>query len=620
MKVSLLLCCLAGVAASAATPVPSKLVDAYGICAHVSRNEIEYVDKTFQRMNEAGILWARTDYDWHRVEVAPGKWSFDHLDSLHAIAKKYNVRILPILGYNTKWATPAWKHLDEWCEFVRQLVVRYQNDLPVWEIWNEENLSGFWKDEPNGARYAELLKRTYETIKSVNPNLVVLYGGTAGVPLGYFEESFKAGALDGCDAIAIHPYNWSGVPEDMLNQFAGLRQLLAKYNAPDKPLWITEVGWSTAQVSDESMKPFVQAFRYLGIKEKACPLAVAVSEDYVIGTSSTLRLGGYVEYFDGKRDVQLDDIGSLDPKEYPVLLPCIGENFPISTYLPALKAYLNKGGTLLLPSGLPFYYDLLPGGKRRQVDSQYMAPLHMGWEAWWTKKGVPTMDTWREAAGDFKGKFTTEKLKASGRFFNDDNLKGGDKLIPLVAAGAGDYRSQIACIYQFDSDLKGNVIVGSFMGLSESVPEDIQARHLPRTYLLSFASRIEKVLWYNLRAAEWDMSEREACFGIVHKDLSPKPAFETYKVMTSMCPDGSTYPEMTRDDKRFVLGWTRPDGVKTWAVWNMSVRETVELEYEGKVTRCIDDYGKPYSFEQGRLALSPSIVYIEGPTSLRIKK
>ena len=603
-----------------------RLDEAYGICAHVSRGEIKYAIPSFDRMNEAGMTWARTDYDWHRVQPERGKWVFDHLDALHRLAKEHRVKILPILGYNTKFAPVAWKDLDAWCEFVRRLAERYQNDLPHWEIWNEENLQGFWKDVPDGANYAKLLLATYKTIKAVNPKLTVVYGGTAGVPLKYIEDSLKAGAADGFDAIAIHPYKWTGIPEHMLKDFDDLKALLAKYGAAHKPIWITEVGWSTALAPKKHEGVFNAAFRHLGLKEKQSPIAVVYDSRYQLGVSSTLRSPNYTGFFSGEHRITLDDIASLDPAAYPVLLPCLDESFPSTDYLPAIKAYLAKGGTVLLPAGLPFYYDLLrqPDGTitKKQVDDTFLPQLHMATETWWTKKGVPEKETYQKPGPAFEGQFTIQKLEPTWRFFTAENLKPGDEFVPLVSAGTDTYHSQIAAIYKLRSDgLNGNIIAASFSNFIETVPEEVQARHLPRTYLLAFASGVEKVLWYNLRAAEWDIYEREACFGIVNAKVEPKPAFQTYKTLYALCPNGSTRPELTADKERnrYVVSWTNPDGQRCWAIWNSKQDETVRLAVKGDIARVLDDFGKPLPTPTDTLAIGTHIVYLVGPTSVTIE-
>lgn len=69
-----------------------------------------------------------------------------------------------------------------------------------------------------------------------------------------------------------------------------------------------------------------------------------------------------------------------------------------------------------------------------------------------------------------------------------------------------------------------------------------QARRVARIYLISFAYGVDKVFWYKFRSYEKDPYYTEDNFGIVHSDLTPKPAYYAYKTMTTLCPSGSTRP------------------------------------------------------------------------------
>ena len=146
--------CLAAAAAGLSlSAAPAVIQDPDGVCAHVSRG-----------------------------------WNYSHLDRVIELAKKEKINVLPILDYDVPWATPAWKHLDLWSGYVRNLVNRYPL-LRYWEVWNEQNSPSFWHDASSGENYAKLLERTYREIKAINPEITVLYGGTAGVPLPFIEAS-----------------------------------------------------------------------------------------------------------------------------------------------------------------------------------------------------------------------------------------------------------------------------------------------------------------------------------------------------------------------------------------------------------------------------------------------
>lgn len=222
----------------------------YAVCAHVSRgDEHQVARQELKLMRSAGIGWVRTDFDWSGVEREPGTWQFDHLDETVAWAEAAGVRLLPILDYDVAWARPAHEHLDKWLDYVRRVVTRYKDRLRYWEVWNEPDLEGFWKDKPNPKDYAKLLNATHATIKRIDPELVVLHGGVSGIPWSYLEGVYAAGGKDAFDVMNVHPYRYPSSPEQrpLYDDLVRLRRLMEKHGDPAKPIWITEMGWPTHQ-------------------------------------------------------------------------------------------------------------------------------------------------------------------------------------------------------------------------------------------------------------------------------------------------------------------------------------------------------------------------------------
>lgn len=227
-----------------------KSLSPYGVCAHISRgDEHPVARKELELMQKAGIRWVRTDFSWSSVERRPGQWAFGHLDETVDWAEAAGVNILPILDYDVSWARPAHKHLDLWLTYVRRLVTRYKDRLRYWEVWNEPNLEHFWKDKPDPKDYTKMLEATYRAIKEIDPELVVLLGGTAGIPWSYIEGVYQAGGKDFFDTMNVHPYRYPASPEErpLYEDLVRLRGLMGKHQDAHKPIWITELGWPTHQ-------------------------------------------------------------------------------------------------------------------------------------------------------------------------------------------------------------------------------------------------------------------------------------------------------------------------------------------------------------------------------------
>ncbi len=405
-------CWAAGVVALAAFPSQGETIEKclspYGVCAHVSRgDERPLARQEFALMKEAGIFWVRTDFDWGNVERSPGKWTFTHLDEVVEWAEKAGICILPILDYDVSWARPAYKHLDLWLEYVRQVVGRYKNRIRYWEVWNEPNLENFWRDKPDPANYVLLLRATYREIKRIDPELTVLLGGMAGIPWSYLEGIYKAGGKDYFDVMNVHPYRYPRAPEEaqLLGDLLRLRNLMKQFGDEAKPIWITEIGW----------------------------------------------------------------------------------------------------------------------------------PTHVG---------------------------------------------------------------------------------------PRGVSEAVQAEILPRAYLLAMEAGVARIFWYEFQAPERRADYNEDHFGIVHRDLSPKPAYQAYKTLCTMRPSGSKPLGFWQDRGVFASGWITPQEEPVWAVWHPTEQKERRFTFTGEVKEVISHLGVPMAkaIEGGLLhvQVGPGPIYVVGVPHLKL--
>ena len=147
--------------------------------------------------------------------------------------------------------------------------------------------------------------------------------------------------------------------------------------------------------------------------------------------------------------------------------------------------------------------------------------------------------------------------------------------------------------------------------------EKEQAERLPRIYLISFAYGVNKVFWYEIRSVERDAFEREHHFGLLHADLTPKPAYYAYKTLTKMCPDNSTRPRLERRGKIYVATWKKTDGKKVWALWTSKTEERIELNIKGRY-RIYNLRGDEIHKEDNIFAITPSIVYFVGAKNVDV--
>ena len=615
----------------------------YGTCAHLAGGEEhQLIPANLIKMREAGITWARADFSWSAVERPQGTWHFEHLDYLMDQAGKHGITILPILDYTTSWATPSHEHPEEWLGYVRQVVTRYKDRIRCWEVWNEENLKGFWKVDPNPEDYAQFLKITYEEIKKIDPDLVVVYGGLAGVPAEYYEKSLKAGAGKYFNVINIHPYRGGLTSFSAVQKFLGdiqkFHDLTVQYTGADKPCWITEMGWATPPVLGRNLKAFLEgALKKCFPNGVNGPICVVCDGNYPPSFGidaptwkNLLPAGSQVEI------LTLPMLKGLDPKTRPALILPPGECFP-TPLADDLRAYVRDGGTLILTGGVPFYYAMAPAetGVWDRPQNPYAGiPLansfRVHWIAWWTEKGTPEHTALKFTPGSADALAAYPIAKAQGsRFFTDAKLKEGDSFEPLFIPTDAKWTdgpkkdsafdAPAAAIYHFGSDWKGKIVVSAVMGDSiantnRCVPEN-QGIFLSQAILLALSNGVERYFCYEFQAPERDDVDPESHFGITHRDLSPKSGYIAYKTLTAARPAGSVDLEGERflDENRLcVLSWKRPDGKTGYAVWTPGLPREYDVQIlAGTVTESFNYLGDEVKVTD-RMEFRPGITYFIG--------
>lgn len=247
---------LAAAIAASATAAPAPLPPSpFGICGLKPRygkdlpNVWRITWQLANYMEDAGIRWDRAEISWDDVQTAPDKWDWSFTDKMVDVYKDRPIHAYILLEGKAPWMDGPPRSDEErrqYGEFVFRTVDRYKGTVRAWEIWNEENIPAFWKD-PNAADYAALLKTAYAAAKRADPGCTIITGGTSTVDLGFIRDVlFTHGGWDSCDAVAIHPYSMGGGPASQdLAELIRLTKATATKDGVTKPIWITEVGWTT---------------------------------------------------------------------------------------------------------------------------------------------------------------------------------------------------------------------------------------------------------------------------------------------------------------------------------------------------------------------------------------
>ncbi len=216
-------------------------------------------------IDQSHIGWARLELRWNQVEPNRNQWDWGGTDLLVNSYAPKQMNLLGLLGYSVAWANGGSgnatvfgppQDMDAWEAYVRATVSRYKDRIHSWEIWNEPDVAMFWNGQDGGdpVVYQQVLQRAYRAIKSVDPNATVMNGGLTGTERGanFLNTLINNGGGSYLDAVAFHGYVENG-SVDSLFYYNVIWPLIrqARQNA-NKPLWITEYGWSSGSSGGSS--------------------------------------------------------------------------------------------------------------------------------------------------------------------------------------------------------------------------------------------------------------------------------------------------------------------------------------------------------------------------------
>lgn len=208
-------------------------------------------------LTELGVSWVREDFHWYRIQPQQDVWNWTFNDTAVRHLVRRDINVLGVIGGpSAPWATSYERDnasdasfyapdTEAFVRYARAVVTRYHRYIDHWEIWNEPDNIHFWKPRPDPRAYANVLIRTSAAIKEIDPDATVLIGGFNPFDTTYIRTVIAAGAWDHFDILAIHPYVDPYSPEEgnIVGAVQNMRTLTEQYG--DKPIWATEVGWSS---------------------------------------------------------------------------------------------------------------------------------------------------------------------------------------------------------------------------------------------------------------------------------------------------------------------------------------------------------------------------------------
>lgn len=269
----------AGTGASAASAAPANF---WGVVPQAVPTA-----EQFQRLKAGGVKSIRVPVPWTTVEATPGGFNWSAVDPFFVGAATVGIEVLPFLYGAPSWAVPVdarWgsprnlpvktgAQRSYWKNFVTQAVLRYgpngsfwaenpglpQRPARTWQVWNEANFK-YFVGVPNPADYGKLVKLSHAAIKAADPGAKVMLCGLFSRPkeatrkfkppqaffaADFLEQMYEKtpGIKSKFNGVALHPYTSNY--KRLMPYVEEFRDVLEANRDAGKPLWITELGWSS---------------------------------------------------------------------------------------------------------------------------------------------------------------------------------------------------------------------------------------------------------------------------------------------------------------------------------------------------------------------------------------
>jgi len=241
----------------------------------------EHNRRTGEMVLDSGFNWVRFQLEWQQFEKVDDQWDPLPIDRKVEELHAQGINILLAVAKAPEWvlANDGEQFLTDYAEFeeLMQFVSnRYQGKVQAWEIWNEQNMAYEMHGDVRVSDYFELLKAGYTGIQAGDPDAKVVFGGLT--PTGVLDPSI---AIDDAEYLRqIYAYNngeirqyfdilgvhlisthnspddtwpdnigenegWNDHPSFFFRRGEELHEILVQNGDGNKPIWITEFGWTT---------------------------------------------------------------------------------------------------------------------------------------------------------------------------------------------------------------------------------------------------------------------------------------------------------------------------------------------------------------------------------------
>jgi len=248
-------------------------------------------ERVVQMAAAAGFTWLRQEFPWEDIEIhgkgdftdrrhQPQRSAWEKYDHIVDLAEQYDMELIVRLSNPPAWtraqgdaigAKAPPDNVQDYADFVRAVVSRYQGRVRYYQLWNEPNCCQEWGLQPiDPEAYTRLLKAGAAAARAADPNVVIIAGALAATidlqpdmqpaalnsfnDLLFLQRMYDAGAAPYFDIVAVQGYGLYSGPTDRrmhprvinISRHGFIRDLMVKHGDAAKPIWIAEMNWNAA--------------------------------------------------------------------------------------------------------------------------------------------------------------------------------------------------------------------------------------------------------------------------------------------------------------------------------------------------------------------------------------
>lgn len=242
------------------------------LAAHTLRAD----DQSLSLAKAAGFDSIVQVFAWREIEPTRGQFHWEVTDQVVAGAEYYGLDLVVRLDQHPAWVSDVEPPLNappdalgDYQHFVERVAWRYRGRVRAYIIWNEPNLALEWGGKaPDPAAYVQLLRVGYQAVKAGDPEALVVAAGLAPTngsgdramdERAFLQGMYQAGVAPYFDILGAHPYGF-GLPPDapvdasdglVFRRLEELRAIVLENGDGEKPVWITEMGWTVDASPDQ---------------------------------------------------------------------------------------------------------------------------------------------------------------------------------------------------------------------------------------------------------------------------------------------------------------------------------------------------------------------------------